>query len=222
MKIRYLNNFGKFIQHDFVITQVVAEVTDNEHLTALDQGFLLQNGIWRQCRSTRVCLADTNYDLMSDAKILTDYDHDQLNLINEQYLSQRNYVFHPADVHINDTDTIWGYYVQEQLVAWSRIHNYNGARETAYFAWDGQDLSLRLGWQSLKSEIAWAKSLGDEYLYLGPGYETCSKYKSQIQGFQWWTGSEWSSDRDAYCWLCERETGVNDFRQYEDLIYNAR
>ena len=221
MKIRYLNNFGKFTQYDFAITQVIAEVDSDEHLMALEQGFLMINGIWRQCRSTRVQLSDTNYVLLDTALILSDFDYDQLNLINEQYLTHRNYVFHPADIHITNSDTIWGYYHADKLVAWSRIHNYNGARETAYFAWDTQNPDLRLGWASLKSEVAWAKSLGDEFLYLGPGYEACSKYKSQLKGFQWWTGSEWSTDSEAYCWLCERETGVTDFRQYEDLIYNA-
>lgn len=222
MQIHFTNNFGKFTRYDFGVTQVTATVADHEHLEALNQGFLWRHGQWRQCRSTRVVLSETHYNQLPDAEILTDYDYDQLMHINTQYLNYRNYVYNPADVHIYPGDTIWGYYHQGQLIAWSRIHNYTTCRETAYFAWDSQNMRLRMGARSLEHEIAWAKNLGDTHLYLGAGYESCSKYKSSLQGFEWWTGSEWSRDVDQYCWLCDQETSINDFKSYENLIYNAR
>jgi len=219
MQIHFSNNFGKFTQYDFTVTSVTAEVGDDEHLLALQQGFLWSNNAWRQCRSTRVLLAETNYNTYADASILTEYDYDELVLINEKYIASRGYAYHPADSHISPIDTIWGYYHDTTLIAWSRIHNYNGAKETAYFAWDSADMSLRVGTKSLEHEIAWAKQLGDEYLYMGAGYETCSIYKSRMQGFEWWTGSVWSKDIDQYVKLCERETSVNNFKDFESIIY---
>jgi len=222
MKIQYSTNFGKFTSYDFSITSVTALVSADEHLLALGQGFIWRNQEWQQCRSTRVCLADTSYRLYESSAILTVYDYDELMIINKRYLSCRGYEYNPADVHISPHDTIWGYYHNDMLIAWSRIHNYNGARETAYFAWDSIDMNLRIGTKSLQHEIAWAKELNDEYLYLGPGYESCSIYKSRMQGFEWWTGSEWSHDLEQYTWLCERETSVNNFKEFETIVYNAK
>jgi arginyl-tRNA--protein-N-Asp/Glu arginylyltransferase len=222
MQIHFHNNFGKFTQCDFAVTQVTATVSPDEETQALDQGFLKKQQTWRQCRSTRVQLAHTQYHMMAHARILTTWDHDQLMDINHKYLAHRSYQFHPADVQIHDTDTVWGYYHQGQLVAWSRIHNYQGARETAYFSWNSENMKLRLGTLSLQHEIAWAKSQGDHVLYLGPGYESCSKYKSAIPGFQWWTGTEWSTDTAQYCWLCDQDSAIQDFRDYQNLIYNAK
>lgn len=219
MKIQYSNSFGKFMKHDFTVTEVTAEVNDDEHLTALSQGFLWRQRVWRQCRSVRCRLDQTNYTLIESASILKNYNYDQLLDINQKYLIKRNYVFDLHDILIEDNDIIWGYYNNQQLVAWSRIHQYNGALETAYFAWDSKNMRLQLGHRTLEHEIAWAKSLGYEYLYLGPGYESCSKYKSKIDGFEWWTGNEWSTDATKYCQLCDLETSVETFDQYQDQIY---
>jgi arginyl-tRNA--protein-N-Asp/Glu arginylyltransferase len=219
MKILYSNNFGKFIKHDFTVTQITAEVANDEHLIALSQGFLWRQQAWRQCRSVRCQLNQTHYNLLDNAVILDDYDYDQLLDINKKYLTKRDYAFDSHDILIEKDDIIWGYYDNNQLIAWSRIHQYNGALETAYFAWDSADMNLRLGQRTLEHEIAWVKSLGYEYLYLGPGYESCSKYKSRIKGFEWWTGNEWSSDATKYCLLCDAETTINDFNQYQYQIY---
>ena len=222
MKIQYSTNFGKFTSYDFPITSVTAVVSADEHLLALEQGFIWRNKEWQQCRSTRVCLADTSYSLYECSAMLTEYDYDELMIINNRYLLCRGYEYNQADVHISPDDTIWGYYHNNTLIAWSRIHNYNGARETAYFAWDSIDMNLRIGIKSLQHEIAWAKELNDEYLYLGPGYESCSIYKSRMKGFEWWTGTEWSRDLKQYTWLCERETAVNNFKEFETIIYSAK
>ncbi len=221
MKIRYSNSFGKFTQADFMITEVVADVNDDEHSQALDQGFLLRSGLWRQCRSTRSKLSETAYEIMPDAEQLTNYDYDELLEINQNFLSHKQFALAPHDIVITATDLIWGYYDQEILVAWSKIHQYNSELETAYFAWNYARPRLHLGIRSLEHELAWAKSLGYKYMYLGPGYESCSVYKSRIAGFEWWTGSEWSQDTEHYAWLCDRETAIQDFKQYELAVYNA-
>ena len=38
------------------------------------------------------------------------------------------------------------------------------------------------------------------------GYEECSLYKDQFNGFEWWTGKEWSSDKELYQSLCKRDS----------------
>lgn len=221
MKIVYKNNFGKFMNLDFTVTEVLAEVSDNEHTIALEQGFVFRQGVWRQCRSVRIRLEETNYSLLPDAKILTDYDYDQLMFINTKYLKKRNYSFNAHDVEINGNHIIWGYYNKNKLIAWSKIYQYNGELESVYFSWDSSDMELKLGISSLYHEIAWAKSLGYKYLYIGPGYEVCSKYKSQVDGFEFWDGMCWNKDIKSYLVMCDKETSVNSFKSYQNLIYNA-
>lgn len=218
MKIHYVNSFGKFEHYDFIITEVLADVATYEQSDAMDQGFLYRQGAWRQCRSTRSRLSKTSYSMLPDSEILIDYDYDQLLEINQAFLAHKKFTLAPHDIHITKNDLIWGYYHQNNLVAWSKIHCYNHELEAAYFAWDYANPRLQLGLKSLKHEIAWAKAQGYYYLYLGPGYEQCSIYKSRIQGFEWWTGSEWSTDAEKYTWLCERETGINNFGQYSDSV----
>jgi arginyl-tRNA--protein-N-Asp/Glu arginylyltransferase len=224
MKIYYVNNFGKFQQHNFEICQVVAEPTTAEYSDALAQGFLQrpyrEEICWLQFRSTRVKLSETNYQLYDKACILEHYNFNQLLEINNRYLTVKNYVAASEDMILFDNDIIFGY--GEPLVAWSKIRDYGIAYETVYFAWTYSEPKLRLGYRSLEHEIAWAKAIGHEYLYLGPGYETCSKYKSKFIGFEWWTGSEWSRDCDRYNWLCNRETRIETFSQYEQEVYNAK
>ncbi len=57
-------------------------------------------------------------------------------------------------------------------------------------------------------EASWAKKKGMSELYLGRGYEMSSIYKSKFRGFQWWTGTTWSSDKKKFVSLCERDSSV--------------
>lgn len=45
-----------------------------------------------------------------------------------------------------------------------------------------------------------------EFFYSGDGYESWGIYKANdSKGFQWWTGTEWSSDKNLYISLCEKD-----------------
>ena len=141
--------------------------------------------------------------------------------INDQYLRKRNYTFNAHDVEIGDNHIVWGYHYKNKLIAWSKVYQYNNALESVYFAWDSCNMELQLGINSLHHEIAWAKSLGYDFLYIGPGYEVCSKYKAQVEGFEFWDGENWNLDKKTFLELCDRETGINSFKSYQNLIYNA-
>jgi arginyl-tRNA--protein-N-Asp/Glu arginylyltransferase len=110
-----------------------------------------------------------------------------------------------------DSDRFLAYYQNNALVAWTKMRPYSQrAIETTLFVWDYSNPETKLGTCSLQHEIAWAKSQGYEYVYLGPGYQRSSLYKADIQGFEWWTGSEWSKDTKLYTSLCARDSKIKD------------
>ena len=110
------------------------------------------------------------------------------------------------------------YYDDGNLIAWSKLRHYsNESLETCLFVWDYAKPELKLGYSSLRHEIAWAKMMGYKYVYLGPGYERSSTYKSEIEGFEWWTGSEWSTDVEEYRRLCNRDSKIKTVSDLYDV-----
>jgi hypothetical protein len=69
----------------------------------------------------------------------------------------------------------------------------------------------------MEHEINWAKENNFKYVYLGPGYETGSIYKANIDGFEWWTGTEWSIDAVEYIRLCKRDSSIKTINQLSEL-----
>ena len=57
-------------------------------------------------------------------------------------------------------------------------------------------------------EFYLANQKGYDYVYTGPGYEKSSIYKADLKGFEWWTGNEWSTDRNKFIKLCKRDSKV--------------
>ena len=56
--------------------------------------------------------------------------------------------------------------------------------------------------------MAWAKEHRAAYYYMGAGYETSSMYKSKWQGFEWWTGTKWSTSKKLYQKLCRSDSRI--------------
>ena len=103
-------------------------------------------------------------------------------------------------------------------MAWSKLRPYTEkSLETVIFAWDYRDPKLKIGINSLKHELAWAKHNGYEYVYLGPGYEEGCIYKSDLQGFEWWTGSIWSQNKDEYIELCNRDSKIQTIHELSQV-----
>ena len=61
---------------------------------------------------------------------------------------------------------------------------------------------------TLDMEMAWAKEHRAAYYYMGSGYETSSMYKSKWQGFEWWTGTKWSTSKKLYQKLCRSDSRI--------------
>ena len=70
---------------------------------------------------------------------------------------------------------------------------------------------------SMDLEMIWAADNGVSYYYMGSGYELSSEYKASWRGFEWWTGSKWSSNKRQYRRLCKRDSQLTEFSSLGNL-----
>ena len=130
----------------------------------------------------RIRLAETNYSVLDNFKPITDPDPKELENIYNTYCVHKQFrsvmpIF-PEEYFKNE---VLGYYDNNKLVAFSLMQVYNHKNvEAIQFAWDYANPKLHLGVASLRSECAYYKARGFDYLYLGEATE----YKRQIAGFE--------------------------------------
>jgi hypothetical protein len=230
MKIVFDHKFGaqENIHLEHYSAELI-EIGDNEYDTALEQGWLTnlnndKDWSWYQCRSTRCDLSKTNYNVYNDNqyKCLEDADDRPVEIIEQLYKDYCNYknfnnLFYTEVKHWLECDVLMMYY-DIDCVAWSKLRLYTeDALEAVLFTWNYKKPELKIGINSLKHELAWAKENGFKYMYLGPGYESGSTYKSNIEGFEWWTGKEWSTNIDEYIKLCKRDSELKTIKQLSEL-----
>ena len=70
---------------------------------------------------------------------------------------------------------------------------------------------------TLDMEIEWASNNYVRYFYMGSGYENSSEYKANYKGFEWWTGTEWSTNKKQYRRLCRRDSKLSGFSELGNL-----
>jgi len=132
----------------------------------------------------RIRLADTNYSLLDNFKLLVDPDPIELEHIYNTYCVHKGFrsvmpIF--SEEYTDPKNNVLGYYDNNKLVAFSLMRVYNSRNvEAVQFAWDYVNPKLHLGIKSLRNECAFYKSLNFEYLYLGEA----SEYKRQMEGFE--------------------------------------
>ncbi len=70
---------------------------------------------------------------------------------------------------------------------------------------------------TLDMEIQWARDNYTAYFYMGSGYELSSEYKANYRGFEWWTGTEWSTNKKQYRRLCRRDSRIETLKDVGNL-----
>lgn len=229
MRIIFSNQFGCHSKSEIILNYPeLVDVRLEEHDLALEQGWLITakdcEARWFQTRSTRVRLDETNYKFSDDFSIIEKpYPIDQLDSIYTKYCEYKNYTKYLEVGEFLPIDMVIGYYYNNKLTAWTKLRQYSSnSIESAVFAWDYTIPHSHLGITSLKAEIAWAKNNGYKYFYMGSSYEKNSIYKSDMNGFEWWTGSEWSRDKNEYIWLCKRDSKIASCHQIHSVLANLQ
>ena len=229
MQIIFSNQFGCHSRSELILNYPeLIDVDISEYNQALEQGWLLtvtnNKERWYQNRSTRTKLSNTNYDKLDDTTILDKpYPLPVLDKIYDKYCAHKHYKKYFEVNKFLDNDLVIGYYEGPNLTAWSKLRHYSTKSiESVQFVWDYSDPTSHLGLHSLRHEIAWAKESGYEYFYMGAGYEKNSIYKSDVDGFEWWTGREWSADKDEYIYLCKRDSVIASYHQIHSVLSNLQ
>ena len=204
---------------------------------------------WCQGRQTRLKVSELKYNkkirkmtdpckgIESTVKDLKDCDTDELKKVYEAYIKlksdqykQSNEIF--SDFYTHDEffqdllidpeqKKVIEYRENNELHAFVICRTYKKADgvTSIQFCWDYHKPRTFLGKYSCIKEVEMCIDQGLKYVYLGCGYESMCSYKSMYQGFEWWTGSEWSSDKKAYQQLCKTDTetkSIYDLGQLEE------
>jgi len=238
MKITFNHKFGSQEHIHLEHYSSTLDVDTDEFDLALSQGWLTDlkddgEYYWYQCRSTRCNLRKVeNLKMYTDVSERQYVDGDVFYALNpnihggdiesiyKKYCKYKKFndLFHNEVDYWLECDSKMVYYDKKTPIAWSKIRLYTeNALETVLFAWDYENSDLRVGIGSLNHEIGWAKENGFKYVYLGPGYENGSIYKANINGFEWWTGSEWSTNTVEYIELCKRDSQIKTIKQLSEL-----
>lgn len=213
--------FGK-MQHETILHFPFAAVFEpNERSQALQSGwFPINNKMWYQSRSTRIDLSlykPTKKILKLSRYIkyypdlnLTQEKKNRLQTIYSKYLEYKG--FQDRSLTIDDMiNNSHGhiYYVHDnKIIGFSFYKIIDSNYLSVEFAWDYENPKLSLGHVSFYFEYLFAKAHRCKYIYLAAGYESCSLYKADYDGFEWWKGYEWSRDINKFKQLCLEDDKV--------------
>jgi hypothetical protein len=219
----HINGFGKISNQDFIHTSVTGypEISDDFD-ELLELGWLPWNNYWFQARSVRYNLSKIKFHkktIKTAKKIeyqIGKPSKEDILRISKSYQNKKTFSSdHVFDNELMLENTIQ-YFYESNLIGFVCYKLFKKSFIGVQFAWDYEKPSLSLGNISTYIETTLAKRSGCIYYYMMGGYEDCSIYKSELEGFEWWTGKEWSVDKKEYEYLCKRDSLI----EIKNVNYN--
>jgi hypothetical protein len=212
--------FGKMRNQNMIYVPFAVLLEPNEYKEYLQTGWYpANNNIWFQTRSTRIDLSiyEPTKDILKKSKkvkffpdvSMTQEKRKRLKKIYDKYLIHKGYSDDMSidDIISNSHGHIY-YVYNNEIVAFAFYKVIEDAYLGIEFAWDYEQPNLSLGHINIYYNSLFAKFKRCKYIYLSSGYESCSIYKSQYPGFEWWRGYEWSKDVELYRQLCLRDDQI--------------
>lgn len=207
MKIFYDHQYGKIETQNLQISNIYAsDVSTQEYSLILEQGFLqIKEDLWFNCRSTRVVPYLINQKFNFEVNLVKEnLDIEKYLKIYNQFLLNKKFNPIKEDQLFLKNDCVLEYYQHNNLVGFSKIRDYQESVELNLHC--NLLPSSEFSYSTLLFEIDFYKD--KKYIYLGPGYEKSSIYKSKLDNFEWFNGQSWSSDRKLYSKLCLRDSSL--------------
>lgn len=195
-----------------------------EESTALETGWLLYDNDWYQSRSVRISSRQPISALSEGYSISLEInvDLDEISELWQDYVARKGF----SDnwyLFSDESRTEWLILRDGcgRLNGFTKLISYNGGLESQHNAYVG-NTDLRIGSLMIGYEAAIASKRGFDHLYIGSGYESGSVYKSHLNGFEYWSGSSWSTDTERYRKLCERDSSITDLRGLDAMLRSQR
>ena len=133
----------------------------------------------------RIRLKDTNYQEVSNCKLLDSSFYNECFEIYRKYCEYKEFdsvipIFR-EEFELPHTDII-GYYDGNELAAFTLAYKFKSVNSVwaDQFAWNYQNKKLSLGHVANRNEIALYKRLGYDYYYLGEEAD----YKAKLDGYE--------------------------------------
>ena len=235
MELIFDHSLGKQEHQDLVVCRPMAIVEPDEEHEALERGWLaldhpvMNREVFYQSRSTRI-----NLDLYKPRYKQHQYEGEDIGVkiidasemvkllglphIYTQYMKRKEFT--------QDYDPFSNYHPRDQFMIFytGTADNILGVTIDSY---DSKDLhglesvihanTVPISDITLDLEIEWASSNYVSYFYMGSGYELSSEYKANYKGFEWWTGTKWSTNKKQYRRLCRRDSKIETLRDLGNL-----
>tara|TARA_B100000941_G_scaffold266287_1_gene221470 strand:+ start:68 stop:841 length:774 start_codon:yes stop_codon:yes gene_type:complete len=147
--------------------------------------------------------------------------------IYQDYISRKKFTqdYDPfAKFHLRDQFMIFYTGTADNILGFTKQKRYRYEQDhySTIDSYDSHDLAglesvihankVPISDVTLDMEIQWARDHYVSYFYMGSGYEQSSTYKANFRGFEWWTGTEWSTNRRLYRSLCARDSKVETLK----------
>jgi len=218
----HIDGFGKVSDQDFIYSQPYGVLEEGESPSkALATGWIPWENVWYNLRSVRIDLtAYKPHETTRKQARLVDFMYQEFEDkpvyrdLYEKYL-----VHHGFQRTITWEQLFTGNMIEYrhmgEIIGYSCVEQYDDALVATQFVWDYANPKLSLGKVAQMYECEVAKMLGCKHVYILGGYEKCCLYKGDFYGMEWWTGTEWSRDKDLYQKLCLRDEAATVI--YDDI-----
>ena len=241
MKLFFDHIAGKLTNYDLVYSLALATFEEKEYSYALENGWIplswyyekLNEMTWINARGCRLVLSKFTFSKKQrkilntkniTVKIFDKLDNNLRNIVSDIY---KKYIQHKdyyekgneddSEIFIRDDPISWKYFIyyyNNVPVAFTELEVFTDEHVLAgQFAWDYSNPKLSLGTYATLFEIKWAIEKGYKKYHLSYAYEESSMYKSRFDGFEFWNGRSWLSDKTLYKKLCEHDTEVNTIQE---------
>tara|TARA_A100001015_G_scaffold201718_1_gene225217 strand:- start:964 stop:1734 length:771 start_codon:yes stop_codon:yes gene_type:complete len=155
-----------------------------------------------------------------------------LPIIYKQYMKRKNFgADYDPFAHYNARDQFMVFYLgtADNIVGFTKQKRYRYQEDnySTIDMYDSRDLAglesvvhantIPISDITLDLEIDWASNNFVRHFYMGSGYEQSSEYKANYKGFEWWTGTKWSTDKRQYRKLCRRDSRIQTLKDVGNL-----
>jgi len=216
----HIDGFGKITNQDFIYSNPEGDLDKDETPdTALNQGWIPWKNKWYNHRSVRINLDEyypskstkkdhkkiqCNFNSISEFK-----DYKLAEEIYKTYCDKNNFNRNiPVKEIIDNSSCFFEFKKDNEVKGYTFSILYEESLVSLEFIQDFSCHNISLGSISQHYECLIAQALNKKYVYLLGGYETSCLYKCKFHGMEWWTGKDWSTDKNLFIQLCQKDNSI--------------